>query len=84
MFRQARRISFVVAWEIAIAILAMMYATAGKDLIAFADNHQGEFSNVINQLDLMVPLVIAILALAPMIWLIVAPVQEERARRIVR
>lgn len=80
------RIAFAVAATIANAILATIYIYAGIPLIERATvQHAGPFSGPVEFLYIIVPAVIGLLQLGIIIWLIVAPVQEQRsAQRIPR
>lgn len=82
---QALRIAYAVLAESALLFLGVLYATAGKDIIALGEGeHSGPFTWIVTQLDTVIPIVIGVLMLAIVIWMVVAPVQQERRRRLIR
>lgn len=81
----AQRIQVAAVFEFAVILLGLVWATAGTEIIAFANDQQdGPFSSVIGQIDTLMPLLIGLLLLGPMVWLLVAPFQRERKRQVRR
>jgi len=79
------RVAYATAATIANMILAVVYLRAGVPLIEQAGNHPGPFSGVPELLYTVVPVIIGVLQLGILLWLIVAPVQEQRsAQQVVR
>ena len=74
------RIAFVVMGTVANAVLALIYLWVGIPLIDMAVvDHAGPWSAPVEWLYVIIPAVIGVLQLGLLIWLIVAPAQEQRA-----
>jgi hypothetical protein len=81
----AQRIQVAAILEFAVVLLALVYATAGQQVLSFAQSQpDGPFSDVLGQLSALMPPLIGLLLLAPLVWLLIAPYQQERARDVRR
>lgn len=80
------RIAFVFVGTLANSVLALIYIYVGIPLIEMATvEYAGPFSGPVEYLYIIVPAVIGIIQLGLLLWLIAAPVQEQRsARQVVR
>lgn len=66
---------------IGLAVLGILYATAGKDILALVKpggKFAGFLSPTVANIETVVPLVISVLALGFVIWFVVSTVKEER------
>jgi hypothetical protein len=66
---------------IGLAVLGILYATAGQQLLALVKPGQqfsGFMSSTVANIETVVPLVIAVLALGFTLWYIVSTVRQER------
>jgi mannose/fructose/N-acetylgalactosamine-specific phosphotransferase system component IID len=79
---QAGRIVVAAFGIMGCAIVGVLYAQAGQPLITMLQNdYSGPFSSLAGQLNTVVPLLLGAIILGLVAWVIVGPVQEERARR---
>lgn len=82
---QGLRFAYATLSTIGIAIGAVIYYEAGKPLVDLAQNdHSGPMTVAVTMLDNLAPVVLAALLLGIWVWVFVAPVQQERARRPLR
>lgn len=80
------RMAVMLKVMIGLALLGILFATAGKELLALAGpggQFAGFMSPAVAHIDTVMPLVISVVALGHVIWYIISTVQEERtvARR---
>jgi hypothetical protein len=64
--------------------LGIIWLQAGVRMVSIARDIMGDgpFSGVVDMVDLIVPLAIAVIQIGIILWFLSAPVQEERARRV--
>ena len=79
---QIKRIVFAAKSTVAIAIGGIMHYRVGTELYAVANTYPGPFSGAIDQLEFIVPISLGIMLLAVWIWVLIAPVQEERKKQV--
>lgn len=81
MPRQYARALYAVYAVFTIGIVGVVYATAGKEIIAMGTgdgSSTGFLSDVISNLDSLMPILLSALVLFTVLWFIVSPAQEER------
>jgi TRAP-type C4-dicarboxylate transport system permease small subunit len=79
------RIAYATAATVANMVLAVVYLRAGVPVIEQAGNHPGPFSGIPEMMYVIIPVIIGGLQLGILLWLIIAPVQEQRsANQVVR
>lgn len=71
---------------IGVGFVGVVFNEIGRDLIARVEEQDGPFSGVAGQVETIVPLVLAGLLLAAVLWFIASAIQEERSvnRRRIR
>lgn len=84
----SKRLAYVAAGSIANAVVGIIYYRIGvNNVFDLAQNaHSGPFTIVVTRLELMVPIILAIIQLFLLAYLIIGGVQQERtqARQVVR
>jgi hypothetical protein len=80
----ARRIGVAAMMEGAVILLAYIYATVGQPVFDLVEEHPGPFSSTVESIDTLMPFLILLLALGIIVWMLAAPVQQERNLRRIR
>lgn len=76
------RLKFVAGSITAVSVVALIYATAGKELIRIGTNgSSGLFSGPIRQIDNLIPPLLGLLLLGALVYLVYGSAQEERTVR---
>lgn len=79
------RLKFVFGSVVSIAMVALIYAEGAKPLIDMATGDlSGPFSSLANDIDYVVPLILALLLLGAVVYFLIGPVQRERSRTVGR
>ena len=76
------RIAYATAATIANMVLAVVYLRAGVPVIEQAGNHPGPFSGIPEMMYVIVPVIIGVFQLGILLWLIIAPVQQQRSAQL--
>jgi len=76
---QGRRFQYGVGATIGLGGLALIYQQVFTPIFDMADSN-GPFTHVLTSAHNVVPILIVVLLLAVWIWMVVAPVQQERNR----
>ena len=76
----AARVKYSALVAMAATVLAIVYATAGLEVIELALSSTGPFGASVEMLNTIVPLLIAAMYLFAVAIMVVGPVQEERSR----
>lgn len=76
----AARMKYAAIVAVSATILALVYATAGVELIDIALASEGPFGSSVSMMETLVPIIIALMYLFAVAIVVVGPVQEERAR----
>lgn len=65
-------------------VLGIIWLQAGVRMINIGRDLMdgGPFSGVLDSLNLLIPLTIAVIQVGIVLWFLASPVQEERARRV--
>lgn len=74
------RMLFATQGVIAVAVLGITYAAVAAPIINMVRNRGGPFTEVVDQLESVVPLLIALLLLFIVVWFVISGARQERAR----